>query len=108
MININESFTCEKCGKFTPEQQKTCRNHCINCLFSKHVDETVPGDRKSTCTGLMRPIEIVSNSKKGKQIKHECIKCNKLIFNKIADDDNLESIIAVMNMQNHANIARNN
>ncbi|WP_420871372.1 RNHCP domain-containing protein [Lysinibacillus xylanilyticus] len=39
------------------------RNHCPKCLFSKHVD-TVPGDRASTCKGLMRPIGVDYTEKK--------------------------------------------
>ncbi|WDF05905.1 RNHCP domain-containing protein [Shouchella hunanensis] len=30
------------------------RNHCPFCLYSKHQD-IIPGDRASTCGGLMEP-----------------------------------------------------
>ena len=50
-----ENFTCNNCGTFVVGDGYT--NHCPNCLFSKHVD-TSPGDRKSSCKGLMEPIGI--------------------------------------------------
>ncbi|MDD6991372.1 MAG: RNHCP domain-containing protein, partial [Oscillospiraceae bacterium] len=46
----NETFTCKVCGWIcTPEGAGTeHRNHCPNCLSSKHVDDE-PGDRASDC-----------------------------------------------------------
>lgn len=99
-IHKNETFSCEKCKKFNSQASKTCRNHCRYCLFSKHVDQNVPGDRESRCQGLMAPIAIYSHSKKGYQILHQCLMCDKKILNKTADDDNIEMIMKIMQSQN--------
>ena len=98
-IKINEEFKCKNCKKTNPKAKKTCRNHCKYCLYSLHVDKTTPGDRKSNCFGLMEPIKII-DSKKGKQIVHKCQKCNKIINNKIAEDDNINTIIEIIKKQN--------
>ena len=42
----------------------SCRNHCPNCLYSKHVDKN-PGDRQEDCHGMLEPIGIEIDSKKG-------------------------------------------
>ena len=99
-ITINEEFICENCGFKNTKAQGTCRNHCANCLCSKHVDDKTPGDRKSTCHGIMRPTIISYNNKKGFQILHRCTHCTKEIFNKSLDDDNQELLIKIMQQQN--------
>jgi 2-iminoacetate synthase ThiH len=99
-VHINEGFKCENCGKYTEKLQKTCRNHCKYCLFSRHVDKKTPGDRLSRCNGLMKPVEIISKSGKGSQIRHICIKCGKISLNKAANDDNVDTLITIMNSQN--------
>ena len=92
-IHINQEFTCKNCGENNPKHSTSCRNHCRRCLYSLHVDETVPGDRKSTCKGLMEPISATKSGKKGWMIKHKCTKCGKIIPNKAAEDDNFDKII---------------
>jgi DNA-directed RNA polymerase subunit RPC12/RpoP len=40
---INESFTCENCGKeIEKHPEGSARNHCPYCLSSKHLDDTFP------------------------------------------------------------------
>jgi hypothetical protein len=92
-IFVNEGFTCEKCGEKNPAQKGGCRNHCRKCLYSKHVDKEVPGDRESTCLGLMEPFEVDLSGKKGYIIMHKCKKCGKIINNKCAPDDDFDAII---------------
>ncbi|MBU0667712.1 RNHCP domain-containing protein [Patescibacteria group bacterium] len=75
-----------------PKAVKTCRNHCRACLWSKHVDESVPGDRNSVCNGMMYPMAVTTSGKKGLQIVHECAKCKARKLNKVAQDDNMELI----------------
>ena len=94
-ITINEGFVCQKCGTENLPAQGTCRNHCKECLYSLHVDGEIPGDRASQCHGLMKPILIDQNSKKGFFIVHQCEKCSKKINNKIAEDDNWENICKI-------------
>ncbi len=90
---INEQFDCKNCRTHNPKLAGSCRNHCKNCLYSLHVDKKSPGDRESDCHGLMEPVQIDKNGKKGWMIYHKCQKCGKIIPNKAAEDDNFEEII---------------
>ena len=92
LIDRNQPFTCEVCGKAVESADETCRNHCPYCLWSKHVDEFIPGDRESMCQGLMRPIKL---EKEGEEfiIIHRCTKCGKEMRNKAVPDDNLDVLL---------------
>jgi hypothetical protein len=57
------------------------------------VDQDVPGDRKSSCQGLMKPISLEYSGSKGYIILHECLKCKKRMKNKAAPDDNFQALI---------------
>lgn len=96
-IMHNESFLCERCGKPNKPLKGGCRNHCCFCLYSKHVDKNVPGDRKSDCGGLMKPISLDQSGKKGYVIVHECTVCGKTMRNKCAPDDSIDAMITVSN-----------
>jgi len=89
-IKKKEDFICEVCG--TAVKGNGYTNHCPNCLWSKHVDEEIPGDRKSNCLGLMKPIGLET---KGQEyiITHQCEKCGKTIKNKSSSKDNFEKVI---------------
>ena len=81
---------CEHCGKqVSPLEHGTYRNHCPHCLHSKHVDAQGPGDRASVCGGLMEPIGLDQDGKKGFVILHRCTKCSIERRNKAAPDDDL-------------------
>lgn len=88
----NRAFICVHCGKeVLPLTNGSYRNHCPHCLYSLHMDNK-PGDRASSCGGVMKPIGIVYHSKKGYQIQHKCEKCkfertNKIACNTIMPDD---------------------
>ena len=92
---IDEQFKCEHCGKLVPKLGYSCRNHCPYCLHSKHVDIN-PGDREENCHGLLKPIEIEINSKKGYVVVFKCIRCGSIRKNKIAQDDNMETIYEIV------------
>ena len=92
----DHGFTCMSCGHQVEKLNYTSRDHCPKCLFSLHVDIN-PGDRNNTCKGLMKPIDIEKNQKKGFVIVYKCNKCGELHKNKAAVDDNLDAIISVMN-----------
>jgi hypothetical protein len=92
-IAVNEEFTCKNCGEKNPLLQGGYRNHCRKCLYSLHVDLTLPGDRLSECKSLMEPISADHSGKKGWIIHHKCLKCRKIIPNKEAPDDNFDKII---------------
>ena len=91
---IDEEFVCENCGKKVPKLGYSCRNHCPYCLYSKHVDIN-PGDREETCHGLLQPIDVEINSKKGFVIIFKCKKCGAIRKNKVADDDNMELVYKI-------------
>ena len=89
---IDEEFVCEHCGKKVEKLGYTCRNHCNYCLYSKHVDIN-PGDREETCHGMLKPIQVILDSKKGYVIIYKCEKCGAIRKNKSAKDDNMNLII---------------
>ena len=93
---IDEEFICEHCGKLVPKLKYSCRNHCPYCLYSKHVDIN-PGDRLEECHGLLEPIGLETNSKKGYVIVFKCQKCDAIKKNKVAEDDDMNKIIELSN-----------
>lgn len=88
-----EDFFCENCKTFVEGDGYT--NHCHNCLYSKHVDIN-PGDRASTCGGLMKPIET---GKKGSDyfIIHQCLNCGFKKKNKLQKEDSFEVFLKIGN-----------
>ena len=92
---IDEEFICENCGNKVEKLGYTCRDHCNICLCSKHVDKN-PGDRDEECHGLLEPIDVEINNKKGYVIIYKCKKCGALRKNKMANDDNMEVIYNIM------------
>ncbi len=93
MITINESFVCIWCGKQIPPASKTCRNHCPYCFTSLHVDGDIPWDRNTSCHGIMKPIELDFKMSGGSKILFQCTVCGKQHRNKVAEDDELGSLI---------------
>lgn len=88
-IKKKEDFTCQQCGLSVVGDGYT--NHCPECLWSKHVD-IHPGDRKATCKGMMRPVQIEIKSD-SYTIVHKCVICKHTKRNKTAPVDNMEVII---------------
>lgn len=50
-----------------------------------------PGDRASLCHGMMEPVGIDQDGKKGFMILHRCTKCRIEKRNKAAIDDELSN-----------------
>lgn len=90
----DEGFVCEHCGKTVTQLGYTSRNHCPHCLYSLHVD-IKPGDRANTCRGLMRPLYVEDNSKKGRIIYYKCTKCGAETKNISAADDDFDEILRI-------------
>ena len=91
-----------------PLNNGSYRNHCPQCLWSLHVDAARPGDRASTCMGLMEPYEIVRSKKKGFQVVHRCTQCGKTQPNKLAltptggaGQSDFEAMLAFLAKLNH-------
>jgi len=89
-------FVCENCGKNVAPLNYTSRDHCPFCLVSKHVDIN-PGDRANACQGMLVPISLELNSKKGKVIVFKCQKCGELHKNICAEDDDFETLLKLSN-----------
>lgn len=82
------------------------RNHCPYCLWSCHLDLFAAGDRLSACKGQMKPIGLAMKKSRNKyrleargelMLIHECTECASLSINRIAADDDPESILDVFN-----------
>ena len=92
-IKKKEDFVCENCGNKVLGTGYT--NHCPECLWSKHVDIN-PGDRMSECQGMMKPIG--SEVKDGNySVVLECVKCGHVRKNKLAENDNFDTLLDVVN-----------
>ncbi len=102
-------FKCLNCLKQISTGKNigtTNRNHCPFCLWSKHVDEDFPGDRKASCQGLMKPVgltfKLEGEDKWGKpkqgelMLIHQCVGCDKISINRIAGDDTPQKILEVL------------
>lgn len=90
-FELDEAFICEKCGFKVDRLGYSCRDHCPNCLYSKHVDKN-PGDRKNKCRGLLKPIGM-EKYKDTYKIIYQCEKCNTIHKNVMAKDDNMNILI---------------
>ncbi len=90
-FELDEAFICEKCGFKVDRLGYSCRDHCPNCLYSKHVDKN-PGDRKNKCRGLLKPIGM-EKYKDTYKIIYQCEKCNTIHKNIMAKDDNMNILI---------------
>ena len=94
-IEIDEPFKCEVCGEDVLPLGYTCRDHCPKCLCSKHVDKD-PGDRAEECRGILRPVGLENNKKKGYIIVYKCDRCGMIRRNKMAIDDNFDLAMEVV------------
>ena len=92
-IPRNEGFACEQCKESVPPALGTFRNHCPHCLTSKHVDESVPGDRAATCGGLMPTTRYEGTDPDLIDLVQECSRCNKVMRNRVARDDDIQLLI---------------
>ena len=67
------SFRCGNCRLDVPTDAVGTehRNHCPNCLWSRHVDRS-PGDRAAGCGSLMEPIAITVRGAGEWVLVHRC------------------------------------
>jgi hypothetical protein len=80
------------------------RNHCPYCLWSCHLDLYAAGDRLSACKAPMKPIGLSMKTGRNKyqreargelMLIHQCTECKSLSINRIAADDDSETVLAV-------------
>ncbi|MBF0546839.1 MAG: ribosome small subunit-dependent GTPase A [Candidatus Riflebacteria bacterium] len=86
---IQTFFKCQHCGFSVSNEAEgtTQRNHCPNCLWSKHLD-TIPGDRLSACGGSMEPAAVWVRNNGEWALIHRCSSCGAFHSNRVAGDDN--------------------
>ena len=102
-------FHCLHCqGRITADPRQAGvqnRNHCPYCLWSRHVDLARPGDRMAACRAKMQPVGLTLKIGKKKygptaqgelMLVHICADCGKVSINRIAADDDADTILAVL------------
>ncbi len=96
-IARNDPFKCEHCGKEVEPIRfgGSYRNHCPFCLYSKHVDGPVPGDRVEPCHGLMEPVAVTTRRTGEFVLTHRCTKCGFERLNRIAGDDDFDLVTKI-------------
>ena len=88
---LDESFTCQVCGREVEKLGYTSRDHCPHCLSSIHIDIN-PVDRACKCLGILEPIGI-EMKRETYRIVYQCKKCGERRVNVAAKDDNKKLII---------------
>jgi len=85
-----DSFRCRHCRLDVSHTAPGTRhrNHCPSCLWSRHVDDDVPGDRDADCAGSMEPIAVCVRDNGEWALIHRCGGCSTVRVNRIAGDDN--------------------
>ena len=71
--------SCDICNRTFIDRE---RNHCPHCLCTIHLD-IEPGDKKSDCRGVLRPVHYVKG-----EITHKCEKCGIMQYTSLQRDDN--------------------
>ncbi len=108
-------FGCSHCSLWIPLNETMGthnRNHCPSCLWSRHMDDRTPGDRKSECRANMKPIALTfkgesrdkyaemsgsSANRLGElMLVHECVMDDQIRINRIAADDNPSALMAIL------------
>lgn len=101
-------FRCAHCQRLVSSAHMISgvnnRNHCPYCLWSSHLDLYAAGDRLSACKAPMRPIGLTMKMGRNKyrreargelMLIHQCTECRALSINRIAADDDSETVMAV-------------
>lgn len=92
-VRVDEPFTCARCGAAVTPGGRRVRDHCPHCLTGRHVD-VVPGDRASSCGGLLRPVglEVVGADA---VLRFACQHCGHTIRVRAHPDDEPAALAAV-------------
>ena len=88
------------------------RNHCPYCLASRHVDLNQAGDRLSACKAIMQPLGLAlkrvhkkyASPVSGELLIHRCTDCGKLSLNRLAADDDADTLLRVFEASLDAHI----
>ncbi len=110
---ITSDFRCKHCHNYVSTDPLLSgvnnRNHCPYCLYSRHMDLYKAGDRLSACKAEMKPVGLAlkrTNKKYGSRqgelmMIHQCVECGSVSINRIAADDDNETILAIFNGSLH-------
>lgn len=71
-VRVKEDFVCTECGEKIIGDGYT--DHCPKCLWGKHVDKEIPGDRLSECGGRLEPVSAIYRAGVFK-INYKCREC---------------------------------
>jgi hypothetical protein len=104
----NTDFNCVHCRNFVSAgimlSSVNHRNHCPYCLWSRHMDLFNAGDRMSACKTAMEPVGLTMKRVHKKypagsggelMLIHRCTGCGAISINRIAADDDKDSILEV-------------
>jgi hypothetical protein len=92
-----QEFRCRHCRMFVvalPSGGRH-RNHCPFCLYSRHLDDQVPGDRASDCGGSMAPVGAFVRPRGEHVIVHRCLECGRQRHNRVAADDDFTLVLGL-------------
>ncbi|WP_187683499.1 RNHCP domain-containing protein [Nocardia wallacei] len=91
------SFRCIGCRSDVPiaAPGTSHRNHCPQCLTSRHVDGRIPGDRANPCRGRMLAVSSTVRHDGEWALVHQCLRCGTLKLNRIAGDDNALALLRI-------------
>jgi RNHCP domain len=81
------------------------RNHCLYCLWSRHLDLYAAGDRLSACKAPMQPVALTAKRSRDKynrghgelMLVHLCTDCDCISINRIAADDDASTLLEIFN-----------
>lgn len=90
---VKENFVCGNCGFEVTGDGYT--DHCPKCLWGKHVDEEIPGDRASECKSLMKPVETIYLGGIFK-IHYRCSKCRHEFWVREGEGDDRNLLMELM------------
>jgi hypothetical protein len=103
-----QGFICRQCKLYVPCDPALAgvqnRNHCPYCLWSRHLDWRVAGDRLAGCRASMQPIGLTLKRSRNKyavardgelMLIHRCTICDKVAINRIAADDSVAAILQI-------------
>ena len=93
-VRKKEDFRCEHCGAEVVGDGYT--DHCPKCLWGKHVDREIPGDRESECKSLMEPVRVLYE--KGEyRIVYRCTGCSHKFEVRAGIGDDREKLLELVN-----------
>ncbi|MFH1561204.1 MAG: RNHCP domain-containing protein [Patescibacteria group bacterium] len=92
LVPKQKKYLCGNCG--AENNGGRYHNHCSMCLWSKHVDDKIPGDRSSDCQGLMKPIGVIQKNGNWR-IQHQCVDCGKKTWVDSSSEDSFDLIITL-------------